>query len=234
VFAAIVAVTPDVRPGPRPDEVNDEMGRPARFRSPVAGSGIGTDEPGRLVSSAVVGHFAGTRPGRRAAGNREGAAMTSVRPHLWFGNNQAVEAATFYAEHIPGSSVTKVITAPEGAGVEEGAEFIVEFTVAGTPVIGLNAGPTFNLDEAFSFYLLVDTQDEVDRYWRVLTADGGEPGPCGWCKDKFGVSWQVIPRRLEELCGDFSTEANKRAMRAMLQMGKIDIAGMERAYAGEE
>ena len=160
--------------------------------------------------------------------------MASVRPHLWFGNNQAAEAAKYYAQHIPHSSVTKVVTAPAGVpGATEGSDFIVEFTVAGLPVIGLNAGPGFNLDEAFSFYLSVDTQEEVDRYWELLTADGGEPGPCGWCKDRFGVSWQVIPKRLEELSGDYSTEANKRAMKAMLQMGKIDIAALEQAYAGE-
>ena len=161
--------------------------------------------------------------------------MITVRPHLWFGNNQAAQAAKFYAEHIPNSSVTKVITAPEGVpGAKEGSDFIVEFTVAGLPVTGLNAGPEFKLDEAFSFYLSVETQEEVDRYWDLLTADGGEPGPCGWCKDKFGVSWQVIPTRLDELCGDFSTDANKRAMNAMLQMGKIDVAALEKAYAGEE
>jgi predicted 3-demethylubiquinone-9 3-methyltransferase (glyoxalase superfamily) len=157
--------------------------------------------------------------------------MVSVRPHLWFGNNQAAEAAKFYAEHIPDSSVTGVLTAPAGVpGAAEGSDFIVEFTVAGMPVIGLNAGPGFSLDEAFSFYLRVETQDEVDRYWELLTADGGTPGPCGWCKDKFGVSWQVIPTRLEELCGDYSTEANQRAMNAMLQMTKIDIAVLEQAY----
>ena len=159
--------------------------------------------------------------------------MVSVRPHLWFGNNEAAEAARFYAEHIPHSEVTKVLTAPAGVpGVTEGAEFIVEFTVAGVPVVGLNAGPTFALDEAFSFYLSVQTQEEVDRYWALLTADGGEPGPCGWCKDRFGVSWQVVPERLEELCGDYSTAANTRAMQAMLQMGKIDIGALEAAYAG--
>ena len=161
--------------------------------------------------------------------------MVIVRPHLWFGNDQAVEAARFYAEHIPGSSVGRVLTAPDGVpGVAGGSQFIVEFTVAGLDVVGLNAGPAFTLDEAFSFYLLVDTQEEVDRYWELLTADGGEPAPCGWCKDRFGVSWQVVPRRLEELCGDYSTDANKRAMDAMLQMGKIDIAALEEAYAGDE
>lgn len=161
--------------------------------------------------------------------------MIDVRPHLWFGNNQAVQAAEFYAEHIPDSSVTKVLTAPEGVpGVAAGDQFVVEFTVAGQPVIALNGGPDLGLDEAFSFYLRVDTQDEVDRYWELLTGDGGEPGPCGWCKDRFGVSWQVVPRRLEELCGDYSTDANQRAMRAIFQMGKIDIATIERAYAGDD
>jgi predicted 3-demethylubiquinone-9 3-methyltransferase (glyoxalase superfamily) len=159
--------------------------------------------------------------------------MISVRPHLWFGNNQAVEAATFYAEHIPDSSISKVLTAPEGVpGVPAGAQFVVEFTVAGLPVIGLNAGPELALDEAFSFYLLLESQDEVDHYWALLTADGGEPGPCGWCKDRFGVSWQVIPKRLEELSGDYSTDANKRTMKAMLTMGKIDIEALEHAHAG--
>ena len=158
--------------------------------------------------------------------------MISVRPHLWFDNNQAVEAARFYAEHIPDSSVTRVLTAPADVpGVAEGTEFVVEFTVGGLDVVGLNAGPEFRLDEAFSFYLLLEDQAEVDRYWALLTADGGEPGPCGWCKDRFGVSWQVIPRQLEELCGDYTTAANQRAMKAMLTMGKIDVAALEAAYA---
>lgn len=162
--------------------------------------------------------------------------MVSVRPHLWFGNDQAAEAAQFYADNIPGSSVDSTLNAPEGVpeiNIPPGEPFIVEFTVAGMPVIGLNAGPTFSLDEAFSFYLRVDSQEEVDHFWSLLTADGGEPGPCGWCKDRFGVSWQVIPTRLEELCGDYTTEANRRAMNAMLKMQKIDIPTLEAAYRGE-
>lgn len=161
--------------------------------------------------------------------------MPAVRVHLWFGNNQAEEAARFYAEHIPGSSFGRVIDAPPDIpGVEPGSSFIVEFTVGGLPVIGLNAGPDFQLDEAFSFYLDVETQEEVDHYWDLLTADGGTPSACGWCKDRFGVSWQVIPKRLEELCGDYETPAQQRATQAMLQMGKIDIAALEAAYAGED
>jgi predicted 3-demethylubiquinone-9 3-methyltransferase (glyoxalase superfamily) len=159
--------------------------------------------------------------------------MVTVRPHLWFGNNQAAEAARFYAEHIPGSSVDRVFAAPEGVpDVEPGSEMVVEFTVAGLEVIGLNAGPTFSLDEAFSFYLRVETQEEVDRYWGSLTADGGEPGACGWCRDRFGVWWQVIPRQLEELSSDHTSEASRRVLEAMLGMQRIDIAALERAYEG--
>jgi predicted 3-demethylubiquinone-9 3-methyltransferase (glyoxalase superfamily) len=156
--------------------------------------------------------------------------MASVLTHLWFGNNLAIEAASFYAEHIPDSAVKRVYTArtaPDSSVAE-----IVEFTVAGHEVIGLNAGPEFHLNEAFSFYLRVDGQEEVDHYWEILTADGGEPGPCGWCKDKYGVSWQVIPRQLEELSGDYSTEANQRVCQAMLKMGKIDVAELQAAYDG--
>lgn len=158
----------------------------------------------------------------------------ALRTHLWFSNNQAAEAAAFYAEHLPDSSVERVIPAPAGIpSVEIGAPFIVEFTVCGMPVTALNAGPMFALDEAFSFYLLVDTQAEVDHYWDLFTSDGGAESECGWCADRFGVSWQVIPHRLEELCGDYTTEANQRAMAAMLKMQKIDIAALEAAYAGE-
>ncbi len=154
--------------------------------------------------------------------------MPSVRTHLWFGNDKAVEAAHFYAEHIPDSVVAKVFTAR--AGPDDPVAEVVEFTVAGHEIIGLNAGPEFHLDEAFSLYLRVDGQEEVDRYWDVLTADGGEAGPCGWCKDKFGVSWQVVPRQLEDLCGDYASAAEKRVFTAMLTMGKIDVAALQAAH----
>lgn len=156
--------------------------------------------------------------------------MTSVRTHLWFGNDKAVEAAHFYAEHIPDSAVTRVVTARTSP--DDRVADVVEFTVAGHEVIGLNAGPVFHLNEAFSFYLRVEGQEEVDHYWEILTADGGEPGSCGWCKDKYGVSWQVIPRELEDLSGDYSTEANFRVAQAMLRMGKIDVAEIQAAYDG--
>lgn len=157
-----------------------------------------------------------------------GTDMASVRTHLWFGNDVAVEAANFYAEHIPNSAVSRVFTArtdPDSSVAE-----VVEFTVAGHEVVGLNAGPEFHLNEAFSVYLSVEGQDEVDHYWNLLTADGGETGPCGWCRDKYGVSWQVIPRELEELSGDYTTEANYRVCQAMMKMGKIDVAELQAAY----
>ena len=159
--------------------------------------------------------------------------MVTVRPHPWFGNDRAAEAAAFYAEHIPESSVDSTLKAPEGVpGATPGSDFIVEFTVAGLPVIGLNAGPELTLNEAFSFYLLVEGQEEVDHYWDLLTADGGEAGPCGWCKDKFGISWQVIPQELEQLCGTYTTPAELATMNAMLTMGKIDVAALQAAHDG--
>lgn len=157
--------------------------------------------------------------------------MATVRAHLWFGNNNAGDAAAFYAEHIPGSSVDSVLRAPAGVpGAEPGADFVVEFTVAGLPVTGLNAGPHRALDEAFSFYLSVEGQEEVDHYWDVLTADGGAPGACGWCTDRFGVSWQVVPKELERLCGTYSTPAEIATMNAMLKMGKIDVGALRAAH----
>lgn len=157
--------------------------------------------------------------------------MASVRTHLWFGNDGAVEAAHFYADHIPGSSVQRVTTARTDPG-NQVAE-VVEFTVAGHEVIGLNAGPSLHLDDAFSFYLRVEGQDEVDHYWDLLTPDGGQPGPCGWCKDRFGVSWQVIPRELEDLSGDYTTAAQHRVCQAMLTMRKIDVAALQSAHDAE-
>ncbi|MCD4524348.1 VOC family protein [Nocardioides sp. cx-173] len=159
--------------------------------------------------------------------------MVTARAHLWFSNGKAGDAARFYEQHIPDSKVTNVVVAPEGLPQTTPGEFIVDFTVAGMPVTAINAGAEFTLDEAFSIYLNVDTQAEVDHFWDLLTADGGQEQACGWCKDKFGVSWQIVPTQLEELCGDLTTEANIRATQAMLQMVKIDIASMQKAYDGD-
>lgn len=157
--------------------------------------------------------------------------MGIVSPHLWF-DSQALEAAEFYVSLIPNSAITSVRRAPSGVpGVEEGVPFIVEFTLDGLPVIGLNAGPVFTLDEAFSFVIACDTQEDVDRYWDALIADGGEASQCGWCKDRFGLSWQVVPTVLDSLVSS-DGEAGARAMAAMLGMQKLDIAALQAAYDG--
>jgi len=157
--------------------------------------------------------------------------MSIVRPHLWF-ESQAEQAAELYTSVLPNSSITTVRRAPAGVpGVEEGAAFIVELTLDGQPVTFLNAGPQFPPSEYFSFLVECDDQEQVDRYWAALTADGGQPGPCGWLKDRFGVSWQIVPKALDSLVFD-EGEAGQRAMQAMLGMGKLDIAELRKAHAG--
>ena len=158
--------------------------------------------------------------------------MGKVRPHLCF-HDRAEEAAAFYASVIPNSSVTRVLPAPPGVpDVEEGSPFIVEFTLDGMPVIGLNAGPALTLDEAFSMYLTCEDQEEVDHYWDTLTADGGSPGPCGWLTDKFGLSWQVVPRQFDEMMSSPDTAAVARAVAVMLTMTKLDLPTLQAAYDG--
>ncbi|WP_182525171.1 VOC family protein [Nocardioides dongkuii] len=153
-------------------------------------------------------------------------------PCLWFDGN-AQEAATFYASVLPDSHVDKLWRSPvETPAGPEGMVLLVDFTVAGQPVQGLNGGPDFTFSEAVSFVIECDDQAEVDRLWTTLTADGGEGGPCGWLKDRFGLSWQIVPRRLNELMEDPDPDRARRAMEAMLKMGKIDIAEVERAADG--
>ncbi len=159
--------------------------------------------------------------------------MTAITPCLWF-DRQAEEAATFWSSIFPDSHVDAVHRAasatPSG---EKGTVITVEFTLRGVPFVGLNGGPDFRFNEAISFMVDCADQAEVDRYWDALTAGGGEPGPCGWLKDRYGVSWQIVPRRLLELTQGADDPAGaERAMQAMLQMGKIEIAELERAYAG--
>jgi predicted 3-demethylubiquinone-9 3-methyltransferase (glyoxalase superfamily) len=157
--------------------------------------------------------------------------MVEVRSHLWF-DDDAHEAAAFYVSLVPGSEVTSVTTAPEGVpDVAPGTPFVVELTLAGVPYTFLNAGPAFRLDEAFSIMLTVDTQDEVDRYWAALTADGGRESQCGWLVDRFGVSWQVVPRGFAELMSRGDAAGVARAMAAMMTMTKLDLPTLEAAYA---
>jgi predicted 3-demethylubiquinone-9 3-methyltransferase (glyoxalase superfamily) len=158
--------------------------------------------------------------------------MVAVRAHLWFHDN-GYDAARFYESAIPGTRITNVVTAPEGVpGTPAGSPYVVELDLAGVPFTFLSAGPSLTLDDAFSVFLSVDGQDEVDHYWSVLTADGGRPGPCGWLVDRFGVSWQVVPRQLGEILSRSDATGVARATAAMLQMGKLDVAALEAAYAG--
>lgn len=151
---------------------------------------------------------------------------------LWF-DGTASEAAQFYAETFPDSSVGRTIYAPGDYPTgKEGDPLVVEFTVCGIPCVGLNGGPVFSHSEAFSFQILTDDQAETDRLWNAIVGSGGQESVCGWCKDKWGVSWQITPRVLLEAITDPDPAAAKRAYEAMMEMGKIDIAAIERARAG--
>ena len=155
--------------------------------------------------------------------------MAKITPCLWF-DGKAEEAADLYVTLLPDSHVDKVWRSPaETPAGPEGMVLTVDFTLAGQPVQGLNGGPDFTFNEAVSFVIDCDDQAEVDRLWEALTADGGEPGPCGWLKDRFGLSWQITPRRLDELLNDPDSGRARRAMDAMLQMGKIEVAELEQA-----
>ena len=152
-----------------------------------------------------------------------------IAPCLWFDKN-AEEAAKFYAATFPNSRVTAVHKAPgDYPGGKAGDVLTVDFTVLGQPFVGLNAGPTFTFNEAVSFQVFTDTQEETDRYWNAIVGGGGKESVCGWCKDKFGLSWQIVPRVLIEAMNDPDTAAARRAMDAMMTMKKIDIAGIEAA-----
>jgi predicted 3-demethylubiquinone-9 3-methyltransferase (glyoxalase superfamily) len=152
---------------------------------------------------------------------------------LWF-NKNAEEAAKFYAATFPNSRITAVHKSPSDyPSGKTGDVLTVEFTVLGQPFVGLNGGPEFTFDEAVSFQVFTDTQEETDRYWNAIVAGGGQESVCGWCKDKFGLSWQIVPRALTAAMNDPDTAAAKRAMDAMMTMKKIDIATIEAARAGD-
>lgn len=159
--------------------------------------------------------------------------MTKPYPCLWF-DGQAEEAAELYVSLLPNSRIDRTWRSPsETPSGPAGMVLTVDFTLGGQRFQGLNGGPDFRFNEAVSFVIEVDGQAEVDRLWDALIADGGEPGPCGWLKDRFGLSWQVVPRRLNELISDPDPYRAGRAMDAMLTMGKIEIADLERAADGE-
>ncbi len=151
---------------------------------------------------------------------------------LWY-DGDAVEAAQFYAATFPDSSVGTILRAPgDYPDGKQGDVLTVEFTVAGIPCIGLNGGPHFKHNLAFSFQIATDDQGETDRLWNAVVGNGGEASECGWCKDRWGLSWQITPRALMAAIADPDAAAAKRAFEAMMTMGKIDIAKIEAARRG--
>ena len=150
---------------------------------------------------------------------------------LWY-DKDAETAARFYAETFPDSAVGALIRAPGNyPDGKQGDVLVVEFTVAGIPCIGLNGGPAFKHNEAFSFQIATDGQEETDRYWNAIVGNGGQENDCGWCKDKWGVSWQITPRVLTEALAAGGDQA-KRAFDAMMTMRKIDVGVIEAARRG--
>ena len=151
---------------------------------------------------------------------------------LWY-NGDALEAATFYAKTFPDSEVKAVHRAPgDYPSGKQGDELTVEFTVLGIPCVGLNGGPLFKHSEAFSFQVSTEDQEETDRLWHAIIDNGGQASACGWCKDKWGLSWQISPRVLVDAVTSKDPAVAKRAFEAMMTMTKIDIAAIEAAIAG--
>jgi predicted 3-demethylubiquinone-9 3-methyltransferase (glyoxalase superfamily) len=153
-----------------------------------------------------------------------------ITPNLWF-DTEAEEAAAFYISVFKQSRIVHVAHYTEGAPREAGTVMVVEFELDGQRFVGINGGPQFAFDEAVSFQITCEDQDEVDYYWDKLT-EGGEEGPCGWLKDRFGLSWQVTPAGMEELFSDPDPTRAQRAMQAMLKMKKLDVEELRRAADG--
>ena len=154
-------------------------------------------------------------------------AVQSIRPFLWFGSN-AEDAANLYVSIFKNSKILNVMRSPD-PHIAMG----VELELDGLQIIAFNGGPHFKLTEAISLMVTCETQDEVDTYWQKLIADGGAPSQCGWLKDKYGLSWQIIPEALTRLMNDKDGAKAQRVVQAMLTMSKIDIAALERAYEGQ-
>ena len=158
--------------------------------------------------------------------------MPKIQPFLWF-DTQAEEAATLYVSIFKNSRIGKTTRYGAGGAGPAGQVMTVEFEIDGQPVTALNGGTYFKLTEAFSFAVSCDDQAEVDRYWAALTANGGEESRCGWLKDRFGLSWQIVPTALPRLLGDPDPARAQRVTAAMMTMKKLDVAALEAAAAGD-
>jgi predicted 3-demethylubiquinone-9 3-methyltransferase (glyoxalase superfamily) len=157
--------------------------------------------------------------------------MQRISPFLWF-DDQAEQAAEFYVSLFPNSRILEVMRFADDAPGQAAGVTTVRFELDGLEFSALNGGPLFPFTEAVSFSVNVDDQEELDRLWNALTADGGEPGQCGWLKDRWGLSWQIVPTSLSQLLGDPDPARAKRATKAMLSMGKLDIAALQTAADG--
>ena len=157
--------------------------------------------------------------------------MPKMIPNLWF-DKEGEEAAAFYVSIFPNSKITGVQRYTEAGPGEPGTVMLVQFELDGQPFVAINGGPMFTFDEAISFEIDCADQDEVDYYWNALTSDGGEESQCGWCKDRFGLSWQVVPAGWEAVMTDPDPERVDRAMKAMFSMRKLDIAALRAAADG--
>jgi len=159
--------------------------------------------------------------------------MAKITPVLWF-DMQGEEAATFYVSLLPDSRIDNVVRAPsDNPSGKEGYAMVVDFTLAGQKFSALNGGPHFKPNEAVSFMISTDDQAETDRLWDAIVGNGGQESMCGWCKDKWGFSWQITPKRLMQLMTDPDPDRARRASQAMLKMNRIDIAGIEAAANGD-
>lgn len=158
-----------------------------------------------------------------------------LTPCLWF-DTDAEDAANLYCSVFPNSKITAISRFPDAGqevhGKPAGSVMVVSFNLNGQSFTALNGGPNFKFDDAVSFQISCDTQEEVDYYWNALTKDGGQEGPCGWLKDRFGLSWQVVPSALPRLMSAADPAASARVMNAFMQMKKFDIAALEQAHAG--